>query len=73
MDIETLTLEVNKLRDMAMRNYDADEGMMYECTDEKGYQEMVKGYRTADAAWAAHMDILPARREIGGYYEREQF
>lgn len=70
---EHLVAESNKLRELALKNYDIDEGVMYECTDEEGYQAMVKEYGSADAAWAAHIDILPARREAGGYYEKEKF
>ena len=62
--------ELDKLKAIALDQYDADGGEMAECFGEDDYIELIEKHKTAQAAWAWHMRITEARREAGGFYER---
>lgn len=61
--------QLNKLKAIALDQYDADGGEMFECFDDADYLDLLEG-RTADEAWALHLRIVEASREAGGFYER---
>lgn len=62
--------EVEILKSLALTNYAVDGGEMYECFDASDYADLIAECKTADAAWAYHLRITEARREVGGYYEK---
>lgn len=62
--------EAALLKQIALERYALDFGTMYECTDASGYADLIRRYGSAEAAWAAELELLEARRECGGYYEQ---
>lgn len=61
--------ETEKLKTLAIEQYEIDGGEMCETFDAADYAELIAEFKTAAAAWAWHLGITEARREAGGYYE----
>ena len=61
--------EINKLKTLAVDQYETDGGEMLETFDASDYADLIAEHKTATAAWAWHLRITEARREAGGYYE----
>lgn len=55
--------EVQKLKQIALERYHLDGGTMYECTDDAEYIELIIEYGTAEAAWAAELELCSIRKE----------
>jgi len=61
--------EIDKLKTMAVDQYEIDGGEMLETFDLADYAELIAEFETAARAWAWHLRITEARREAGGFYE----
>jgi len=61
--------EIDKLKTMAIEQYEIDGGEMLETFDAPDYADLIAEFKTATAAWAWHLGITEARREVGGFYE----
>jgi len=61
--------EIDKLKALAVDQYETDGGEMLETFSADDYAELIAEHRTATAAWAWHLRITEARREAGGFYE----
>jgi hypothetical protein len=61
--------EIEKLKILAVEQYETDGGEMLETSDASDYAKLIAEHKTAAAAWAWHLRITEARREAGGFYE----
>lgn len=61
--------QIQKLKQMAKDRYNEDGGVMYECTDNAGYESWIDTYGTARKAWNVHMQVLVIQEENTGYFE----
>ncbi len=61
--------EINKLKTLAVEQYEIDGGEMLETFSDGNYSELIAERGTAEAAWEWHLRITEARREAGGFYE----
>lgn len=64
-----MKIEIDKLKTLAIEQYETDGGEMLETFDASDYADLIAEFKTATAAWAWHLRITEARREAGGYYE----
>lgn len=61
--------EIENLKALAANQYEIDGGEMLETFDLADYVKLLEAHKTAAAAWAWHLRITEARREVGGFYE----
>lgn len=61
--------EVEKLRQMAIDNYETDHGFMCECSDQADYEAAIAEHGTAAKAWSLHMRCIEAQKETQAYYD----
>ena len=55
--------EIQKLRRIAAERYHLDGGTMFECTTIDGYNILIRDHGTAEAAWAAELELVDLRSE----------
>jgi hypothetical protein len=60
-------VEIQKLKKIAAERYHLDGGVMFECTTVDGYHDLIRDHGTAEAAWAAELELADIRSERYGW------